>query len=876
MTVSTDVSSFEYDTDGVTTSFPAPFYFLTKSDLYVTLYDPATETSTDLVLGSAYDVTGAGDPAGGAVITSTVYPTGLKLRGERLVDVTQETAYQRNDPFPERAHERALDKLTMIAQQFENWLGTLPGALGRVLHLPVEYPRRSSLLPAVSVRARKALIFDDDGNVAVGTDDYEDQAANAAASAAAAAQSATAADEARDEAVRIATEFGDLDSAVDRAETAADSAEEDADRAEAAANAASAAGRTYTSVAEGLAHTSNGDFFTVAPSAYGGLYDLYLNNAGVAQYFGTYPSLEAIELVLTLLQESVGGPAYVFRDEAGFHLGHITPTETDLPGIAARDDVDAPPTFQHSDASGYGLVSSDDDQVRIGSLSTRHVRTNDGFALTDGENFPAATADEKGIKIGAMEVRQSVTGDDIKISDTEGFPAMQATSDQLNLGALSVKYSESESARMTDDAGFGGFEATPNQVNIGPAGLRYSAQEIPSIVDETGFAGAFPAFVDENREGLADHMDAILNEMRDYNVVLVGDSKLWGQRLPENSPVEPSSHTLATPRDNLASPSWANLFRLRLGQSFMGASATDVPTQDQPGSGYWTKEFKVDVCTNTRFIVVDANGSEAPRMVAVDEAAAFGHTLTIPPGQSAEFFAHCAGFSVAYVATPDSESAEFTVESNGVEYARQNFYAPSVAYGQETNVVVPFAARTVRIVNRSRVSLSLEFIRRTKMIRVANQGISGTNSREWLPFGDLLPAAARPTDTHSFIALGTNDRRRPNPSVFQDNLTVILRWLRGAHGLSTALIADSAARETSDWPNDDYVIGMQDIRRAVYAVGAAEKADVIDFYDITRQTMLDGTDLWADGLHEHAIGHKLKFTRLWSNLMSQRELINVY
>ncbi|CAM4095851.1 hypothetical protein BOTU111921_11465 [Bordetella tumbae] len=295
MTVSTDVSSFEYDTDGVTTSFPAPFYFLAKSDLYVTLYDPATETSTDLVLGSAYDVTGAGDPAGGAVITSTVYPAGLKLRGERLVDVTQETAYQRNDPFPERAHERALDKLTMISQQFENWLGTLPGSMGRVLHLPVEYPRRSSLVPPVSVRARKALIFDDNGNVTVGKDDYEDQAADAAASAAAAAQSATEADEARDEVVRIANEFGDLETAVDRAETAADSAEADADRAEAAAASAAAISNPFPTIAEGMAGTTDGDYFTVAPSLYPpALYDLYRNNAGIAQYLGSYPSLDTV------------------------------------------------------------------------------------------------------------------------------------------------------------------------------------------------------------------------------------------------------------------------------------------------------------------------------------------------------------------------------------------------------------------------------------------------------------------------------------------------------------------------------------------------------------------------------------------------------
>ncbi|SPU49834.1 hypothetical protein [Bordetella trematum] len=135
MTVSSEVSSFSYATDGATTSFPVPFYFLAASDLRVWLHNEASDSSTDLELGTDYDVTGAGQESGGAVVTRIAHPPGLTLRGERLVPITQETAYQRNDPFPERAHEKALDKLTMICQQLAAILGWGPGSRLRALLL---------------------------------------------------------------------------------------------------------------------------------------------------------------------------------------------------------------------------------------------------------------------------------------------------------------------------------------------------------------------------------------------------------------------------------------------------------------------------------------------------------------------------------------------------------------------------------------------------------------------------------------------------------------------------------------------------------------------------------------------------------------------
>lgn len=308
MTVPSQESSIRYATDGVTTDFTVPFYFIANDHLVVTLGD---DTSSDtLALGSDYSVSGAGQQAGGTVTLAQPPGTGLSLFIERQPPFTQETAYQRNDAFPERAHERALDKLTMLAQQ-------LRLVFSRALRFPVEYPIRDPLLPRASLRARKAVIFDDEGNVTVGKDDYDDQAANAAASAAAAAQSASSANEDRLAVEEIATSFGDLDaarnqweSAVTTSEAAASRANADAARAETAADAANLAAGVYPSTGVMIAGDANFPpvqiwHYASVPSQYGhGFLDLYQRTDSGVQYVDTYPNKAAVDAAVEIAQRA--------------------------------------------------------------------------------------------------------------------------------------------------------------------------------------------------------------------------------------------------------------------------------------------------------------------------------------------------------------------------------------------------------------------------------------------------------------------------------------------------------------------------------------------------------------------------------------------
>lgn len=117
MTVNTSTSTASYIGNGVTVGFPVPFYWLVDTDIKVSQKSTATGVVTVLTLNSDYTLTGAGDEDGGSMTLAIAPPAGDSLYVERSVTIVQQTAYPTNGPFPASSHERALDRLTMIAQE---------------------------------------------------------------------------------------------------------------------------------------------------------------------------------------------------------------------------------------------------------------------------------------------------------------------------------------------------------------------------------------------------------------------------------------------------------------------------------------------------------------------------------------------------------------------------------------------------------------------------------------------------------------------------------------------------------------------------------------------------------------------------------------
>lgn len=124
MTVSSTVSRNDYLGNGVTKVFAYSFKILAASDLRVVLTD-TDGVETVQTLNADYTVSGVLADAGGSV-TFTIAPSGNGLDGtstqvtiRRVVPLTQGTDLRNQGVFAAEVVERALDRLTMIAQQLD-------------------------------------------------------------------------------------------------------------------------------------------------------------------------------------------------------------------------------------------------------------------------------------------------------------------------------------------------------------------------------------------------------------------------------------------------------------------------------------------------------------------------------------------------------------------------------------------------------------------------------------------------------------------------------------------------------------------------------------------------------------------------------------
>lgn len=141
MTVSSTISrSGPYAGAGTTGPFAVGFRFLEDAHLRVVKTN-SQGVDADLILGIDFFASGAGE-ANGSVILVAPLATNERLTILRNVPATQEADYVQNDAFPAESHERALDKLTMIAQQQAEQLGrTL--RLGVSVNTNPEFPSPS-------------------------------------------------------------------------------------------------------------------------------------------------------------------------------------------------------------------------------------------------------------------------------------------------------------------------------------------------------------------------------------------------------------------------------------------------------------------------------------------------------------------------------------------------------------------------------------------------------------------------------------------------------------------------------------------------------------------------------------------------------------
>jgi len=308
MTISSeDARSGPYNGNGATTTFDYDFKILDEGDIVVTSLVIATGVET---VETEYTVTGVGEDGGGTVVMDTAPPTGTTLTLSRNVARTQTADLRNRSSFRPTVIERMLDRIVQMMQDTRE-------LLRRSITVPVSDSSSLSFeLPAAATRANKALVFDASGNVDVGDDDYNDQAADAAASAAAASASAATA----------TTQAG----LASTARVAAELAETNAETAE--ANAAASALAAAAAAASGLfayIEDKTADFTVVANTDNSTLYKVDTTGGNVS-------------VTLPAIDDAGEGERYGFTRLSASNTLTLVPNGTDtINGVAGNYTIPA-------------------------------------------------------------------------------------------------------------------------------------------------------------------------------------------------------------------------------------------------------------------------------------------------------------------------------------------------------------------------------------------------------------------------------------------------------------------------------------------------------------------------------------------------------
>ena len=118
MTLTSTTIKNRHSADGTITTFPYTFRILDQGDIKVQVEDSAG-TITTKTITTDYTVSGVTNTGGGNVTFVTAPLSTDTVILTRNTAKSQTTSYTEADPFDAEAHELALDKLAMIAQQLE-------------------------------------------------------------------------------------------------------------------------------------------------------------------------------------------------------------------------------------------------------------------------------------------------------------------------------------------------------------------------------------------------------------------------------------------------------------------------------------------------------------------------------------------------------------------------------------------------------------------------------------------------------------------------------------------------------------------------------------------------------------------------------------
>ncbi|MBI1243611.1 MAG: hypothetical protein GC202_01270 [Alphaproteobacteria bacterium] len=407
--------------DGAQSAFAFDFAVFRPEDIEVRVGGAIVATGFAVALG----------PTGtGSVTFDVPPPAGMIVVLRRQLSIRRETDFQEGGELRAKTLNDELDFQTAGLQQVET-------AIARALHVSDDDPDDApTQLPPAAARARKALVFDAEGNPGLSIDDYADQAANAGASAAVAS------------AASVAAAASAAAASTDRASSAASESLARAHRDDAAASAAAASDGALDATAAALANAIAWNFdlaTTVGDPGAGGF------------RFDAPTPVAATAIMVSALTAEPGTP-----DISDFVASWAASTNPAVKGYA---------TLRKRDGGSGFAVFAVRDVVDLGGwlrIDVTHAASSGAWVSGDGARIAFARAGDKGLDGAGTIVSIAAADASIEIGGT-------ASDRTIAVGANAItpaKLARLGSAGQVLTSNGGGVDASFQSLPPGvPAGI---------------------------------------------------------------------------------------------------------------------------------------------------------------------------------------------------------------------------------------------------------------------------------------------------------------------------------------------------------------------------------------------------------------------
>ncbi|HAV3732290.1 TPA: SGNH/GDSL hydrolase family protein [Acinetobacter baumannii] len=328
------------------------------------------------------------------------------------------------------------------------------------------------------------------------------------------------------------------------------------------------------------------------------------------------------------------------------------------------------------------------------------------------------------------------------------------------------------------------------------------------------------------------------------------------------------------PHGPATTETYVNIFRNFLGTAFCTSERFD-DTILETGEAYFTSEgtsvlsaelanytFKNSL-TGKVFTL-----TEMQALIGVNPSSPTGTFLDIKSPSVAgavtdmEFNFNGNAFTINYARLGNGSATESNIDVfvDDVLHSSFNVYTTSPAFDGSTTISgLPDGSKKIRIANRlsnSTIYARLVSITATRKVSVINEGISGTNSKQWLD-GNWIPDKISIKDNYIIPLIGTNDRHTTQKiGTFKNQYLEILDRISAKNPKAQIIIMSPPAVTQNEDPNTSvYKFRIADLNYALSQIAQLRGHSFISLFEATSKLKAKGENYLFDQVHPNDYGY---------------------